>query len=235
MKKVMLILFTALLLAGCTQAIPAVGTENTQPQTAAPETTQTQPVTETEPPRDALQELLSGMILEEKVGQMFLGRCRRETALQDIVDFCGGIKEGVTLGKVISGGPMMGRAMTDLSSPLIKQNNGLLLFSKEKATIPEPSACIRCGRCINGCPMGLAPVQISEAYTARDYDQLNKLNIGLCVACGTCSFVCPAKRPVTQNMALAKAFYMGELRRQQVEAKAKAEEAAKKAEEGGNK
>ena len=157
------------------------------------------------------------------------------TSLQDIVDFCGGIKEGVTLGKVISGGPMMGHAMTDLSSPLIKQNNGLLLFSKEKAAIPAPSACIRCGRCINGCPMGLAPVQISEAYTARDYDQLDKLNIGLCVACGTCSFVCPAKRPVTQNMALAKAFYMGELRRKQAEAKAKAEEAAKKAEEGGNK
>ena len=157
------------------------------------------------------------------------------TSLQDIVDFCGGIKEGVTLGKVISGGPMMGRAMTDLSSPLIKQNNGLLLFSKEKATIPAPSACIRCGRCINGCPMGLAPVQISEAFNARDYDQLDKLNIGLCVACGTCSFVCPAKRPVTQNMALAKAFYMGELRRKQAEAKAKAEEAAKKAEEGGNK
>ena len=66
-------------------------------------------------------------------------------------------------------------------------------------------------------------------------DQLDKLNIGLCVACGTCSFVCPAKRPVTQNMALAKAFYMGELRRKQAEAKAKAEEAAKKAEEGGNK
>ena len=130
---------------------------------------------------------------------------------------------------------MMGRAMTDLSSPLIKQNNGLLLFSREKAAIPAPSACIRCGRCINGCPMGLAPVQISEAYTARDYDQLDKLNIGLCVACGTCSFVCPAKRPVTQNMALAKAFYMGELRRKQAEAKAKAEEAAKKAEEGGNK
>ena len=157
------------------------------------------------------------------------------TSLQDIVDFCGGIKEGVTLGKVISGGPMMGRAMTDLSSPLIKQNNGLLLFSKEKATIPAPSACIRCGRCINGCPMGLAPVQISEAFNARDYEQLDKLNIGLCVACGTCSFVCPAKRPVTQNMALAKAFYMGELRRKQAEAKAKAEEAAKKAEEGGNK
>ena len=157
------------------------------------------------------------------------------TLYRDVIDACGGVKEGVELGKIIFGGPMMGGAAPSADFPVLKQNNGLLLFSKEKAAIPAPSACIRCGRCINGCPMGLAPVQISEAYTARDYDQLDKLNIGLCVACGTCSFVCPAKRPVTQNMALAKAFYMGELRRKQAEAKAKAEEAAKKAEEGGNK
>lgn len=157
------------------------------------------------------------------------------TLYRDVIDACGGVKEGVELGKIIFGGPMMGGAAPSADFPVLKQNNGLLLFSREKAAIPAPSACIRCGRCINGCPMGLAPVQISEAYTARDYDQLDKLNIGLCVACGTCSFVCPAKRPVTQNMALAKAFYMGELRRKQAEAKAKAEEAAKKAEEGGNK
>lgn len=157
------------------------------------------------------------------------------TLYRDVIDACGGVKEGVELGKIIFGGPMMGGAAPSADFPVLKQNNGLLLFSKEKATIPAPSACIRCGRCINGCPMGLAPVQISEAFNARDYDQLDKLNIGLCVACGTCSFVCPAKRPVTQNMALAKAFYMGELRRKQAEAKAKAEEAAKKAEEGGNK
>lgn len=156
------------------------------------------------------------------------------TALQDIVDFCGGVKEGVELGKVIYGGPMMGRAVTGLDVPLLKQNNGVLLFSRQKALLPDPSACIRCGRCINGCPMGLAPVQISEAYNALDYERLDKLNIGLCVACGTCSFVCPAKRPVTQTMAMAKAYYMGELRRIQAEAKAKAEEEAKKA-EGGDK
>ena len=87
MKRLLLWAFAALLLVGCAQAIPAAGTENTQPQTAAPETTQTQPATEPEAPRDALQELLSGMTLEEKVGQMFLGRCRWETALQDIGDF----------------------------------------------------------------------------------------------------------------------------------------------------
>lgn len=128
------------------------------------------------------------------------------TPLEEIIAFAGGVKEGVTLGKVLCGGPMMGTAMADLTFPLLKQNNGLLLFSKEKAELPAPGPCIRCGRCINGCPMGLAPVQIAGAYNRRDLDALNKLNLGLCVLCGTCTFVCPAKRPVTQTMSLAKAF-----------------------------
>ncbi len=126
------------------------------------------------------------------------------TPYQDIIDFAGGIKEGKELGKVIYGGPMMGGCVSDTSFPLLKQNNGLLLFSREAAAIPEPQACIRCGRCINGCPMGLAPVQIAEAYKNKDVEALNKLNLDLCVLCGTCSFVCPAKRPVTQTMSLAK-------------------------------
>ena len=87
MKRMLLWALAALLLAGCAQAIPAAGTETTQPPTAATETTQTPLVTQTQPPRDALRELLSGMTLEEKVGQMFLGRCRWETALRDIADY----------------------------------------------------------------------------------------------------------------------------------------------------
>ncbi len=128
------------------------------------------------------------------------------TQLKDIVEFCGGVKEGVELGKVIYGGPMMGKAQPDLEAPLLRQNNGVLLFSREKAQLPAPSACIRCGRCIEGCPMGLAPVQIAHAYANGDVEELTKLKINLCVECGTCSFVCPAKRPVTQTMSLAKAF-----------------------------
>ena len=78
MKKRFLILLAALLLAGCTQAVPPLGTEETTPQTAVPETTvpQPQPPAETEPPRDVLREKHDAMTLEEKVGQMFLGRCR---------------------------------------------------------------------------------------------------------------------------------------------------------------
>ena len=107
--------------------------------------------------------------------------------------------------KIIIGGPMMGRTASTLQTPMIKGTSGILLDKRYAHRRPVEN-CIRCGRCINGCPMGLAPVQIAGAYTRRDLDALNKLNLGLCVLCGTCTFVCPAKRPVTQTMSLAKAF-----------------------------
>ncbi len=127
---------------------------------------------------------------------------------RDVVEACGGIKEGVTLGKVIFGGPMMGGASPGMDFPVLKQNNGLILFSKEKASIPEPGPCIRCGRCITACPMGLEPVHIAEAFEQKDYDRLEKCNVDLCVACGSCTYACPAKRLISQNTTLAKAWYL---------------------------
>ena len=79
--------------------------------------------------------------------------------------------------------------------------------------LPAPSACIRCGRCIAACPMGLEPVEILENFAEKDFDALKARCVDLCVACGSCTFACPAKRPVAQNMGLAKAWYMGELRK----------------------
>ena len=127
------------------------------------------------------------------------------TPIQKVLDYCG-IKENVQLGKVIMGGPMMGVAVADLETPVLKQNNGILAFSAEKATLPEPQPCIRCGRCISACPIGLSPVELAGAFKKGDTEALNKMNIDLCMLCGSCSFVCPAKRPVTQTMRLAKDF-----------------------------
>ncbi len=125
------------------------------------------------------------------------------TPVQDVLDFVG-LKEGVTLSKIICGGPMMGVCLTDINYPVTRQNNGLLLLSDKAAALPAPGPCIRCGRCIEGCPMGLAPVQIAGAFQKKDVAALTALQVDLCVLCGTCSYVCPAKRPVTQTMSLAK-------------------------------
>lgn len=127
------------------------------------------------------------------------------TPVREVLDFCG-IKEGVTVAKLISGGPMMGLALPSADEPILKQNNGILAFSEKMAAMPAVGPCIRCGRCIEACPMGLAPVQIAGAFNKKNAEELNKLCVDLCMLCGTCSYVCPAKRPVTQTMGLAKDF-----------------------------
>lgn len=130
------------------------------------------------------------------------------TLYRDVIEACGGIKPDVELGKIIFGGPMMGGASPSADFPVLKQNNGLLLFSRKAATLPEAEPCIRCGRCIEACPMGLEPVVIADNFKNKDYDALQKHCIDLCVACGSCTYVCPAKRPVSQTMTLAKAWYL---------------------------
>ena len=134
------------------------------------------------------------------------------TLYSDVITACGGIKPEVELGKIIFGGPMMGGAAPGADYPVLKQNNGLLLFSRQAAILPDPEPCIRCGRCISACPMGLEPVVIAEAFTNKDMDALKARTIDLCVACGSCTYACPAKRPVSQTMGLAKAWYMKQIR-----------------------
>lgn len=127
------------------------------------------------------------------------------TPANEVLAFCG-LKQDVPVAKLISGGPMMGVALPDFEHPVVKQTNGLLALSAKAAAKPDMGPCIRCGRCIDACPLGLAPVQIAGAFNKKDVEALNKLCVDLCMMCGTCSYVCPAKRPVTQVMSLAKNF-----------------------------
>ena len=133
------------------------------------------------------------------------------TAYSDLVEAAGGF--ALPPYKVLCGGPMMGGAAPSADFPVLKQNNGLLLFSKKAAALPEPSACIRCGRCIEACPMGLEPVVIAQDFANKDFAALKARCVDLCVACGSCTYACPAKRPVSQTMGLAKGWYMAELRK----------------------
>ena len=127
------------------------------------------------------------------------------TPIGEVIEAAGGFKEDPN--KILMGGPMMGTAVADPAFPVLKQNNALVAFGPAVAALPAPGPCIRCGNCINACPMGLSPVEIAGAYTKNDGEMLDKLMVDLCIGCGTCSYVCPAKRPVTQTMNLAKAVW----------------------------
>jgi len=124
------------------------------------------------------------------------------TPIRELLDFCGGLT--AEPGKVLYGGPMMGTCVASLDQPILKNNNAVLAFSKEKSHIPKATNCIHCGRCTNACPLGLSAKEIVQAYNDGDVELLKKLNADLCMSCGTCSFVCPAKRPLAPSIALAK-------------------------------
>ena len=123
------------------------------------------------------------------------------TLIGDVISYCEPIAEPR---KIISGGPMMGTSQMDVNYPITKQNNGLLAFSEKLATVPEPTPCIRCARCISACPAGLSPVEIHDAYHKFDLDAVVELDADLCMGCGCCSYICPAKRQLTQAVTLAR-------------------------------
>lgn len=116
------------------------------------------------------------------------------TMIHDIIDFCGGYKNPPR--KILMGGPMMGRAIFSDAMPIVKNNNAILAFAKDKAYLPEETACINCGRCHTACPFNLLPTALADAYDARDAVQLDRLQVMQCMECGSCSFVCPARRPL---------------------------------------
>lgn len=126
------------------------------------------------------------------------------TAVSELIEFCGGFAEEPA--KVLYGGPMMGVAIADLSSPVLKNTNAIVALTEKEARLPKTTACIRCGSCTNTCPFGLAAAEILRAYDKRDAEKLKALSVETCMECGCCSFVCPANRLLVQTNKLAKAF-----------------------------
>ncbi len=125
------------------------------------------------------------------------------TPLREVFEFCGGFKSEPK--KVLYGGPMMGISVPNLDVPIIKNTNAILAFDEKQATPQKTTACIKCGSCANNCPFGINPVSISKALKENDCEAMVEAGIELCMECGCCSFVCPAKRPIVQNNKLAKA------------------------------
>lgn len=124
------------------------------------------------------------------------------TPVGDVLAFCGGLTQPAH--KLLMGGPMMGLALMDDTLPILKQNNAILALTEKESAALEPSACIRCGRCVEACPMHLVPPAIAAAYQNGDAAAMEKLNVASCMECGCCSFSCPAHRYIVQTMRMAK-------------------------------
>lgn len=122
------------------------------------------------------------------------------TSFREILEYCGTDMESVK--KIIAGGPMMGMSIPDADMPVVKTSNALLAFDRydQKKT----SACIRCGRCIKVCPIGLMPAEIEKAYKIKNIDELKELKVMLCMNCGSCTYICPANRKLAESNQLAK-------------------------------
>ena len=125
------------------------------------------------------------------------------TMINDVIGFCGGYKEEPR--KILMGGPMMGRAVFSDEMPIVKNNNAILAFSKAQSMVKEETACINCGRCHQACPFGLIPTALADAYAKRDAQALSDLKVMQCMECGSCSYICPARRPLGFTNKLGKA------------------------------
>jgi electron transport complex protein RnfC len=124
------------------------------------------------------------------------------TPVRELFEYCGGLKDDVK--KITLGGPMMGAAIPNLDLPIVKITNAALAFSGKDAEPPEPTPCIKCGRCVSKCPMSLMPPFIENAFELKKPELLKKFKVNMCAECACCAYSCPAKRPLVQVMTLAK-------------------------------
>lgn len=143
------------------------------------------------------------------------------TKYADLVAFCGGAKEPPA--KVLSGGTMMGFAVSTLAIGTTKTTSGLLLLSKQRVVQYTSQACINCGRCVRACPMNLNPAEISKAVEANDIKAAEDAHVMTCIECGACSFECPAHRAITQHCRRAKASIRARMAAERAKAAAAAQ------------
>ncbi len=125
------------------------------------------------------------------------------TAIKDIMDFCNMSSKPH---KILYGGPMMGIALPDINSPVLKNTNALIFLDEKDSKAQKTTPCIRCGKCISVCPVNLNPVQISKAYKSRELSEIKASKVNVCMECGCCSYICPTRQPLVQHNKLSKAI-----------------------------
>ena len=142
-----------------------------------------------------------------------------------IIDYAGGIPESAA--KIVSGGPMMGKAMSNPAATTVKGSASVLYLSAASTRRHAETNCIRCGKCADACPMGLEPFLLNRLYKSADLEALEKNAAQDCIECGCCLYSCPAHIPLLDHIRQAKGQVMGVIRARAAAAKAAAEAAKK--------
>jgi electron transport complex protein RnfC len=132
---------------------------------------------------------------------------RMGTPMSQLIDACGGMPEDT--GKLIGGGPMMGKALVNTEVPICKGSSGVLLMNQQEARRATPQPCIRCAKCVGACPMGLEPYLLSKLAENHDWERAEKEDVVSCIECGSCSFTCPSHRPLLDEIRLGKSTVLG--------------------------
>lgn len=135
---------------------------------------------------------------------------RMGTPISQLIDYAGGIPEDT--GKLISGGPMMGRPLMSADVPVVKGTSGVLMLPREDAERAEERPCIRCAKCVSACPMGLEPYKLATLGELSDWECAEKEDIMICIECGCCQSTCPSRRPLLDWVRLTKTTVGGIIR-----------------------
>lgn len=135
---------------------------------------------------------------------------RMGTTFGELIDLCGGLPDGDN--KILAGGPMMGKAVNSLSTPVGKGQNSITILTDADAHRKDPQPCIRCAKCVSACPMGLEPFLLASGSALQKWELMEQEMITSCIECGSCQFTCPAHRPMLDNIRKGKQTVMGIIR-----------------------
>jgi electron transport complex protein RnfC len=135
------------------------------------------------------------------------------TPVSTLIEAAGGLPEDT--GKVISGGPMMGKALNDLDIPVTKGTSGILVLQEKESPRLKSKVCIRCSKCVSVCPMGLEPFYLMTTAQRAMYDEAEQNRILDCIECGSCSYICPSNRELLDYIRLGKATVSNLVRERQ--------------------
>lgn len=132
---------------------------------------------------------------------------RMGTPMRELIDLCGGMPKGDN--KVLAGGPMMGKSVVSTDVTVCKGTNSITILTDADAHRKAAQPCIRCGKCVSACPMGLEPYLLATLSSFKEWERLEAEQVTSCISCGSCQFTCPSHRPILDNILQGKGVVMG--------------------------